>query len=127
RVSEYLRRYDESSKAATETPLSATRIGDAAGPRRIAVAKAPLFFVALEDACGEEPMRTGLTHMLATERGREAGYAELRASLEQSCNRDFAPLFRLWLNSTGIPPDFRMRYQGGGVGDVAETIDRRTF
>jgi aminopeptidase N len=102
-------------------------IGDAAGPRRIALAKAPLFFVALEDVCGEEPMRTGVAHMLATERGREAGYADLRASLEESCNRDFAPMFRLWLNSTGIPPDFRARYQGSAAGEVAETIDRRIF
>jgi hypothetical protein len=120
RVTEYLRRYDEAAKQAMETPLSAITLSDAAGPRRIALAKAPLFFIALEDVCGEGPMRTGLTHMLADMRGREAGYADLRSALERSCSRDFAPMFRLWLNSRGIPPDFRMRYQGSAVGESAD-------
>jgi len=95
-------------------------IGDAVGPRRIALAKAPLFFVALEDACGEAPMRAGLAHLLATERGLEAGYADLRAALEESSNRDLARMFRLWLNEKGIPQDFRERYQGSAVSEVAE-------
>jgi hypothetical protein len=47
RITEYLRSYDEASKAATEAPLGATTIADPVGPRRIALAKAPLFFVAL--------------------------------------------------------------------------------
>jgi hypothetical protein len=127
RVTEYLRRYDEASKAATETPLSGVTLGDAAGPRRIALAKAALFFVALEDACGESPMRAGLANLLATERGREAGYADLRSALEQTCHQDFAPMFRLWLNSTGIPQDFREKYQGSATGEVAEAIDRPRF
>jgi hypothetical protein len=127
RVTEYLRRYDEASKAATETPLSGITISDAAGPRRIALAKAPLFFVALEDACGEGPMRAGLAHMLATERGREAGYADLRSALEESCNQEFAPMFRLWLNNQGIPDDFRQKYQGSAVGEVAETMDGEIY
>lgn len=127
RVTEYLLRFDEASKAAKETPLSAIMIGDPPGPRRIALAKAPLFFAALEDVCGEEPMRAGLAHLLANQRGREAGYADLRAALEESCSRDFAPMFRLWLNSTGIPPDFRQRYQGSAVGQVAEAFDGSTF
>ena len=120
RVTEYLRRYDAARSGATETPLGATMIGDALGPRRIALAKAPLFFVALEDACGETPMRTGLTRLLAVQRGREAGYADLRAALEESTNRDLAGMFRLWLNGKGIPEDFRRRYQGSAVGEVAQ-------
>jgi hypothetical protein len=120
RVAEYLRRYDEASKDATEAPLGATMIGDALGSRRIALAKAPLFFVALEDACGEGPMRSGLAHLLAVQRGQEAGYADLRASLEESSNRDLAAMFRLWLNEKGIPEDFRQRYQGSAVGEVAQ-------
>jgi hypothetical protein len=120
RVAEYLRRYDDASKDSTESPLGEVMMGDAVGPRRIALAKAPLFFVALEDVCGEGPMRTGLAHLLAVERGREAGYADLRAALEESSNRDLARMFRLWLNEKGIPEDFRERYQGSAVGEVAE-------
>ena len=124
RVVEYLRRFDDASKAANETPLSAITLGDAEGPRRIALAKAALFFSALEDVCGEGPMRAGLKNLLASQRGREAGYADLRAALEESCSRDFAPMFRLWLNSKGIPPDFRERYQGRAAGETAELVDR---
>ena len=120
RVAENLRRYDDASKEATETPLGAVMIGDALGPRRIALAKAPLFFVALEDVCGEDSMRTGLAHLIAVQRGREAGYADLRAALEESSNRDLAAMFRLWLNQKGIPEDFRQRYQGNAVGEVAQ-------
>ena len=65
RVAEYLRAYDEASKAATEAPLGAVTMGDAIGPRRIALSKAPLFLVALEDACGEAPMRAGLANLIA--------------------------------------------------------------
>ncbi len=120
RVAEYLRRYDDASKEAAEAPIGAVTLGDALGPRRIAVAKAPLFFVALEDACGEDSMRTGLAHLIAVQRGREAGYADLRAALEESSNRDLAAMFRLWLNQKGIPEDFRQRYQGNAVGEVAQ-------
>ncbi len=121
RVTEYLRAYDEAAKAATEAPLGAVTLGDALGPRRIALAKAPLFFAALEDACGEAPMRAGLARLLALQRGRETGYAELRAALEESSSRDLAGMFRLWLNQKGIPEDFRQRYQGNAVGEVAQS------
>ena len=127
RVAEYLRRYDEASQAATETPLSAITLNDAAGPRRIAAAKAPLFFIALEDACGQAPMRKGLANLLASERGREVGYADLRSELEQSCHQDFAPMFRLWLNGKGIPRDFRQKYQGRAVGEVARALPGENF
>jgi hypothetical protein len=120
RVTEYLRRYDEARNGATESPLGATMIGDAIGPRRIALAKAPLFFVALEDACGEAPMRSGLARLLAFQRGREVGYADLRAAIEEATNRDLAGMFRIWLNGKGIPEDFRQRYQGSAVGEVAQ-------
>jgi len=127
RVADYLRRFDEASKAAAETPLSAITIGDAVGPRRISLAKAPLFFAALEDVCGKDSMHTGLKNLLASQRGREAGYADLRSALEESCSRDLAPMFRLWLNSKGIPPDFRHRYQGRAAGDTAQLMNRDTW
>jgi hypothetical protein len=120
RIVEYLRRYDEATKGATETPLGDTLDSDPVGPRRIALAKAPLFFAALEDVCGKGPMRSGLARLLAIERGREAGYADLRAALEESSNRDLATMFRVWLYGKGIPEDFRRRYQGNAVSEVAQ-------
>lgn len=119
RVSEYLRRYDEARKYAAETPLGITTLNDPAAQRRIALAKAPLFFVALEDACGSAPMRSGLAHLVSLMRGQEVDYNDLRAALEQSTSKKLGELFRVWLNRKGIPDDFRNRYQPGATAEEA--------
>jgi len=116
RVIEYLRRYDEARTRAEETPLGITMLTDPVGPRRIALAKAPLFYVALEDICGPEEVRRGLAHALSVLRGQEVGYNDLRSALEQSTNRNLGLMFRLWLNQKGIPQDFRDRYPLGPAG-----------
>jgi hypothetical protein len=110
RVLEYLRMYDDAASRATEQPLGQTRMTDPAGQRRIAVAKAALFFVALEDACGEAPMRKGLAQMLSILRGQEADYNDLRTALEQSSGKGLGQMFRIWLNEKGIPVNFREQY-----------------
>ena len=107
---QYLNEYDEARKEAAETPLGVTMMNDPPAQRRLALAKAPLFFVALEDACGEEPMRNGLKQMVTLLRGQETSYDALRSALEQSCGKNLAEPFRVWLNDKGIPPDFRARY-----------------
>lgn len=111
RVARYLREYDEARKNVDEEPLGATMLRDPVEKRRIAAAKAALFFVALEDACGEEPMRSGLRTMVTLLRGQEASYDSLRSALEQSSGKNLGELFRVWLNAKGIPQDFRDRYQ----------------
>lgn len=120
RIAEYLRRYDEARSDATETPLGVTTLSSPLAQRRIAQAKAPLFFAALEDACGAAPVRAGLAHLLAQLRGREVDYNDLRSALEGSTNRPLGAMFRQWLNNTGVPDDFRSRYQGAAKGDVAK-------
>ncbi len=110
RILRYLRRYDEARKNAGETPLGLTMMTDPIAQRRIALAKAPLFYVELEDICGEGPMRSGLAHLVALLRGQEIGYDDLRSALEQATNRNLAGPFRVWLNEKGIPQDFLDRY-----------------
>ena len=110
RANRYLTLYDRLAKEARETPLGVTMITDPPAQRRIAVAKAPLFFIALEDMCGEEPMRRGLRQMVTLLRGQETSYDALRATLEESCGKNLAQPFRVWLNDPGIPSDFRARY-----------------
>lgn len=110
RILRYLRRYEEARKQANETPLGLTMITDPIAQRRIALAKAPLFFIELEDICGEGPMRNGLAHLVALLRGQEMGYDDLRSALEQTTNRNLAKPFRVWLNEKGIPQDFLDRY-----------------
>ncbi len=110
RAIRYLTIYDEAAKEAKETPLGVTMMSDPLAQRRIAVAKAPLFFVALEDMCGEEPMRRGLRQMVTLLRGQETSYDALRATLEESCGKNLARPFRIWLNDSGIPSYFRAGY-----------------
>ncbi|HEY6443250.1 MAG TPA: M1 family aminopeptidase [Candidatus Acidoferrales bacterium] len=110
RILRYLQRYEEARKQANETPLGLTMLTDPIAQRRIALAKAPLFFIELEDICGEAPMRSGLAHLVALLRGQELGYDDLRSALEQTTNRDLAKPFRVWLNEKGIPQDFLDRY-----------------
>jgi len=110
RVADYLARYDAACRAAEEIPLGVVRDSDTREARRIARAKAPLFYVALEDEYGEKPVRAGLRQMATLLRGQEAGVDVMRASLEQTTGKDLAPVFRLWLYQKGIPTDFRARY-----------------
>jgi Peptidase family M1 domain len=111
RIQRYFMEYDEARKRADEKPLGLTMLTDAPGQRRIALAKAALFFVALEDACGAEAMRKGLKQMVGLLRGQEASYGTLRSALEAASGKNLAELFRVWLNQKGIPQDFRERYQ----------------
>jgi len=113
RILEFLRRYNEARTRADETPLGMTTLADPIGPRRIALAKAPLFYVTLEDTCGELEVRKGLARLVALLNGQEVDYGDLRAALEQSTNRNLAQLFRTWLNDKGLPQEFLDRYPLG--------------
>lgn len=110
RVSNYLRQYDEARKNADEIALGIATRADPPIQQRIAEAKAALFFVAVEDACGERQMRDGLKELVALMRGKEVSYDVLRAELEQTSGKKLGDLFRVWLNEKGIPEDFRARY-----------------
>ena len=56
----YLREYDDAQKNAEEIPLGIATRAEPLRNSAIAEAKAALFFVAMEDTCGERQMRDGL-------------------------------------------------------------------
>ena len=116
-VSRFLQEYESALKEAVEKPLVSTTMQDPAEQRRIALAKAPLFFIALEDAYGEEPVRRGLAEVLSLLRGQNVGYPDIRAALENATNKDLAPMFRVWIYKTGIPDEFRQKYEGAKAGN----------
>ena len=119
RILRYLREYDAAAKETPDRPLGAIGMSDPAAVRRMGLAKAALFYAALEDACGPGPMRTGLAQMVARLRGRDAGYDALRSALEESSGKNLAELFRVWVNGKGIPKEFRERYAPPGAGQAA--------
>ncbi|MGA7623787.1 MAG: hypothetical protein WCA91_09420 [Candidatus Acidiferrales bacterium] len=115
RVIEFLRAYQDAVKQAAGTPnaekaIISTMPYDPIDQRRMARSKAALFFIALEDAYGEEPVRRGLTDVVALLRGEQVGYEDVRSALEHSTGKDLGEPFRVWLYTVGIPKDFSDRY-----------------
>jgi len=115
-VRKLLKEYRDACKEAVEKPLISTTLQDSIEQRRIALAKAPLFFIALEDAYGEEPVRQALTQIRNLLRGQEVGYRDIRAALENVTNKDLAPMFRTWVYNPGIPAEFQEKYQNAEAG-----------
>lgn len=110
RVREYLSRYSIAIGQAEEKPLGVTTTTDPPEQRSIALAKAPLMYVALEDKCGEVPVRQGLRRLVTLLRGQEVGFDDLRSAVEAACGKDLGEFFRTWLYNKGLPSDFRSRY-----------------
>jgi hypothetical protein len=113
RVIRLLRDYDKMRKQAEEEPLGSSFPSDSSEQRRIARAKAPLFYIALEDTYGKQPVRQGLCDLAELLKGQEAGYDDLRAALEHTTGKGLEDTFRIWLREKGIPEDFRAKYQEG--------------
>jgi phage tail protein X len=120
RIAGYIRQYDEAlqnlasqekdGKPLTEESIAATLPDDPYAQRAVSLAKAPLLFAALADQCGGEKVRKGIVNMMNIMAGQEVDYEVLRSAIEQTCEKDIAATFRVWLNRTGIPQDFRARY-----------------
>jgi len=106
RVEYFLGEYYEALKHGKETPLGVTTVTDPPGQRAIAVAKAPLMYVALEDTCGEQPVRKGLKNLVTVLGGQQVGFNDLRSAMEQTCGKDLAEFFRIWLYGKGLPASF---------------------
>lgn len=101
--------YEKARAKAVEKPLAAMRLTDPPEQRRIAAAKVPLFFLALEDECGEAALRRALMDVVSDLRGQDVGWSDLRVALERRTGKNLAAFFRRWLDQTGIPDEFRKR------------------
>jgi hypothetical protein len=112
RVLAYLGKYDEARKHSVEKPLALTMLTDPAEQRRMALAKAPLFYIALEDLYGEAPVRHGLKSMATLLRGQAVGYDDMRAALEMTTGKNLVEPFHIWLYEKDIPAEFRSKYAG---------------
>lgn len=109
--------YDEARQHVAEKPLVSLGPADPWEQRRLGYSRGALLFVALEDEIGKAPVRAALARLVrafpgerAAAGGGHAGYHELRAALESETGRPLADFFRIWLNQTGIPDQFRARY-----------------
>ncbi len=120
RIADCIHRYDKAvhnlagqqkdGKPLEEEPIVATLPDDPYAQRAISLAKAPLFYAALDDQCGGEPVRKGLVSMMNIMAGQEVDFKVMRSSIEYTCKKDLAGTFRAWLDNTGLPAGFREKY-----------------
>jgi hypothetical protein len=110
-IASLIDRYDEARAAATDKRLMEPPKGYSRAERISTGYRGALFFVALEDLCGHDNLRTALRYIIRTRASTDTGYEELRASAEAWSGKDLAQMFREWLVLPGIPGDFRARYQ----------------
>jgi hypothetical protein len=120
RIADYIHHYDDSvtalagqekdGKPLAEENIVATLADDPFPQRAVGLAKAPLFYAALDDQCGGAAVRKGIVNMMNIMAGQEVDFEVLRSALEQTCGKNLAPTFRAWLNNPGIPHDFREQY-----------------
>ncbi len=112
-VASLISRYDqaralEPDKRLMEPPVGYSRI------ERISTGyRAALFFVALEDLCGHDNLRTALRDIIHVRAGNQTSYEELRSATETASRKNLAEMFRRWLIEPGIPEEFRARYETG--------------
>jgi len=110
-VASLMNRYDAARAAAPDRRLMEPPAGYSRSERISTGYRAALFFVALEDLCGHDNLRTALRGIISARAGSDTGYEELRAAAESASGKDLAEMFRAWLVQPGIPEDFRARYQ----------------
>lgn len=114
-VASILSDYDAEHSQAVEKPLLSLTPNDSEAQLQLGGDKMQLFFFALEDKCGRENLIHAMHHMVYALRGQQYGYNDFRAALEQECHQNLAGFFRTWLNQTGIPADFRVRYENASA------------
>ena len=110
-VASLMDRYDEARAAAPDKRLMETPAGYSRAERISTGYRAALFFVALEDLCGHDNLKTAFRDIIRARAASDTGYEELRSALELSSGKDLAEMFRRWLVQPGIPEDFRVRHQ----------------
>jgi hypothetical protein len=110
-IASLVNRYDEARATAPDKRLMEPPAGYSRAERISTGYRAGLFFVALEDLCGHDNLRTALRDILHDRSESDTGYEELRAAVESASGKDLAEMFRKWLVEPGIPEEFRSRYQ----------------
>jgi hypothetical protein len=110
-VASLMDHYDEARATAPDKRLMEPPAGYSRAERISTGYRAALFFVALEDLCGHENLKTAMRDIIHARAQSDTGYEELRAAVESASGKDLGEMFRVWLVLPGIPGDFRARYR----------------
>jgi hypothetical protein len=118
-VADLVRDYEAARLSAPDRPLLEPAAGYPHAQRVASGFKAALFFVALEERAGTDPMRRAMHRIFHDMAGAQVGAQELRSAIEAETHQDFAEFFRVWLNQPGIPADFLAAHQAVAAAAVA--------
>lgn len=110
-IASFLQRYDEAREIAPDRRLMEPPAGYSHDERISTGYRAALFFVALEDFCGRDNLKTALRDIIHDRSGSDTSYEDLRAAAESASGKDLAEMFRVWLVQPGLPDEFRARYR----------------
>jgi hypothetical protein len=115
-IQSLIARYDEARAVAPDRRLMEPPLGYSRAERISTAYRAALFFVALEDLCGRDNLAAAMRDIIYARSGSDTSYEDLRAAIELVSGKDLAEAFRVWLVRSGIPEDFRSRYQKPSIG-----------
>jgi hypothetical protein len=114
-VAELVRKYEAARQRASDRALLEPTTGYPHEQRVASGYKAALFFVALEERAGADPLRRVMHRIFHDMANKEVGAAELRSAVEAETHQSYAEFFRVWLNQPGIPAGFLAAHQGGAA------------
>jgi aminopeptidase N len=109
-VASLLARYDQARQVAEDRTLLEPPAGYSREERISTGYRAALFFVALEDLCGHEAMRTAFRNIIRAREEDDVDLDDVRAAMEFATGGDLAEMFHQWLSRSSVPEDFRARY-----------------
>lgn len=112
-VADWLAEYDRLNSRTHPLPPSALGSHPTGDQLRMAGVQSALFFIALEDRLGSDPVRRALKDIVGSLGGTTAGPNELRSALEREGGKNLYDFFNQWLSRAGVPAAFRRRYSVG--------------
>lgn len=105
--------------AGAARPLVAFRTSAGSGDQSEGYGKAAFVFHMLRDELGSDTFAAGIRRFYADQRGRIAGWPDMRASFETVSGRDLGWFFDQWTGRPGLP-DVAL-----GLEDASETAEGR--
>lgn len=118
-VADLVSQYAAARQRSADKPLLEPATGYTHEQRVASGYKAALFFIALEERAGSDPLRRAMRRIFRDMADKEVGAAELRSAVEAETHQDFAEFFRVWLNQPGIPADFWAAHQARAAAALA--------
>lgn len=106
-----LQKYRDYVKEGRDFPLREFRSRHSAATEAVGYGKSLMGFHMLRRRLGEETFARGLAAFYRANRGRRAGFDDIRIALEAESGEGLEAFFRAWLEREGAP---QLRYEGIG-------------